>query len=55
MKWSDGEPATAGDACFSWQLAIDAIAEALSLGAGYLDPGLDDAKVTKVECPTPRR
>ncbi len=53
MKWSDGEPATAEDACFSWQLAIDAIADggAGSLGAGYLDPGLDDAKVTKVECP----
>ncbi len=54
MTWSDGEPATAQDACFSWQLAIDAIAEnegAGYLGAGYLDPGLDDAKVTKVECP----
>lgn len=53
MKWSDGEPATSEDACFSWQLAIDAIADggAGSLGAGYLDPSLDDAKVTKVECP----
>jgi len=53
MKWSDGTPATSADACFSWQLAIDAIADggAGSLGAGYLDPGLDDAKVTKVECP----
>ena len=27
MKWSDGEPATAEDACFSWQLALDAIAD----------------------------
>ena len=53
MKWSDGEPATSADACFSWQLALDAIADggAGSLGAGYLDPGLDDAAVTKVECP----
>jgi len=53
MTWSDGEPATAEDACFSWQLAIDAIADggAGSLGAGYLDPTLDDAAVTKVECP----
>jgi peptide/nickel transport system substrate-binding protein len=53
MKWSDGQPATAEDACFSWQLAINAIGDggAGSLGAGYLDPGLDDAKVTKVECP----
>ena len=53
MKWSDGKPATSADACFSWQLALDAIADggAGSLGAGYLDPGLDDAAVTKVECP----
>ncbi len=54
MTWSDGEPATARDACFSWQLALDSIAENEGpgyLGAGYLDPGLDDAKVTKVECP----
>jgi peptide/nickel transport system substrate-binding protein len=53
MVWSDGEPATAEDACFSWQVALDAIAEngAGSLGAGYLDPGLDDAAVTAVECP----
>ncbi len=53
MKWSDGTPATSADACFSWQLALDAIKDggAGSLGAGYLDPGLDDAKVTKVECP----
>jgi ABC-type dipeptide transport system, periplasmic component len=53
MKWSDGQPATSADACFSWQLALDAIKNggAGSLGAGYLDPGLDDAAVTKVECP----
>ena len=25
MKWSDGEPATSADACFSWQLGVDAI------------------------------
>jgi peptide/nickel transport system substrate-binding protein len=53
MTWSDGEPATAQDACFSWQLALDAIADGGpgSLGAGYIDPGLDDAGVTAVECP----
>ena len=53
MVWSDGEPATAADACFSWQLALDAIADGGpgTLGAGYLDPGLDDAAVTAVECP----
>jgi len=55
MKWSDGEPATAEDACFSWQLGLDAIAAndgtAGYLGAGFLDPGLLDAGVTRVECP----
>jgi peptide/nickel transport system substrate-binding protein len=55
MKWSDGQPATSADACFSWQLAIDSIAKngSGSLGAGYIDPGLSDAGVTKVECPDP--
>jgi peptide/nickel transport system substrate-binding protein len=53
MKWSDGQPATAEDACFSWQLAVDAIKAggSGSLGAGYLDPGVSDAGVTKVTCP----
>jgi peptide/nickel transport system substrate-binding protein len=55
MQWSDGEPATSEDACFSWQLALDALADGGvgSLGAGYLDPSLDDAKVTKLDCPDP--
>jgi peptide/nickel transport system substrate-binding protein len=57
MKWSDGEPATSEDACFSWQLALDALnapdGGVGTLGAGYLDPSLDDAKVTKVDCPDP--
>jgi peptide/nickel transport system substrate-binding protein len=51
LKWSDGQPATSADACFSWQLDIDAIAKGESVGVGYLDPGLKDAGVTKVECP----
>ncbi len=51
MKWSDGKPATAGDACFSWQLALDAIKDESNIGLGYLDPNLKDAGVTKVECP----
>ncbi len=51
LKWSDGTAATAQDACFSWQLAVDAIADESYIGAGYLDPGLADAGVTKVECP----
>jgi len=51
MKWSDGTPATAQDACYSWGLALAAIADESNIGAGYLDPGLKDAGVTKVECP----
>ena len=53
MKWSDGQPATSEDACFSWQLDLDAIAKEESVGLGYLDPGIKDAGVTKVECPDP--
>ena len=51
LKWSDGQPATSADACFSWQINLDAIAKEESVGVGYLDPGLKDAGVTKVECP----
>ena len=51
LKWSDGTAATAQDACYSWGLAVAAIADESYIGAGYLDPGLADAGVTKVECP----
>jgi len=51
MKWSDGTPATSKDVCYSWGLAVDAIAAESYVGAGYLDPGIKDAGVTKVECP----
>jgi peptide/nickel transport system substrate-binding protein len=51
MKWSDGTPATSKDACYSWGLALDAIAAGENVGVGYLDPGIKDAGVTKVECP----
>jgi peptide/nickel transport system substrate-binding protein len=51
MLWSDGAPATSADACFSWQLILDAIAAESYIGSGYLDPGLSDAGVTAVECP----
>ncbi len=54
MKWSDGQPATSADACFSWNLAIAAIKDGANIGAGYLDPGLKDAGVTKVDCPDPQ-
>jgi peptide/nickel transport system substrate-binding protein len=51
MKWSDGTPATSKDACYSWGLAVAAIADETNVGAGYLDPGVADAGVTKLECP----
>jgi peptide/nickel transport system substrate-binding protein len=52
-KWSDGEPATSADVCFSWGLAIAAHKDDSYVGSGYLDPGLTDAGVTKIECPDP--
>jgi peptide/nickel transport system substrate-binding protein len=51
MKWSDGQPANAQDACFSWGLAVDAVKAGKSIGLGYIDPNVKDAGVTKVECP----
>jgi peptide/nickel transport system substrate-binding protein len=51
MKWSDGTPATAQDACFSWQLNLDANKADDYVGEGYINPGLNDAQVTKIECP----
>jgi peptide/nickel transport system substrate-binding protein len=51
MKWSDGQPADAQDACFSWGLDVDAVKAKTSLGLGYIDPNVKDAGVTKVECP----
>ncbi len=51
MKWSDGQPANAQDACFSWGLDVDAVKAGASIGLGYIDPNVKDAGVTKVECP----
>ena len=51
MKWSDGTPATAADACFSYQINLDAIAAGANIGLGYIDPSVTTAGVTKVECP----
>ena len=51
MKWSDGTAATAKDVCYSWGLAMAAIKDKSYIGSGYLDPGVKDAAVTKIECP----
>jgi peptide/nickel transport system substrate-binding protein len=52
-KWSDGQPATSDDVCFSWGLGLAAIKDESYIGSGYLDPGIKDAGVTKIECPDP--
>ncbi len=54
MKWADGQPATSADAGFSGGLAVAAIKDGANIGAGYLDPSLKDAGVTKVSCPDPQ-
>jgi peptide/nickel transport system substrate-binding protein len=51
MSWSDGTPATAQDACFSYQLNLDAIAEEANIGLGYIDPSVTDSGITAVDCP----
>jgi len=52
MKWSDGQPATSADACYSWGLILAAAKADDFVGAGYLDSALtQDAGVTKIECP----
>ncbi|HET7703170.1 MAG TPA: ABC transporter substrate-binding protein [Candidatus Limnocylindrales bacterium] len=55
MKWSDGQPATAEDARWTYQLVLDAVAKSNELedgyylGQGYLEPYLTNAGMTKVE------
>ena len=52
MKWSDGQPATAQDALYTYQLVLDAVAsEAGSMGYGYLDPYLTNAGISAVTAP----
>ena len=51
MKWSDGTPATSADACFSYGLNVDAIANDAGVGNDYITPALKDARVTRAECP----
>ena len=54
MLWSDGEPATAEDARWTYQLILDAAeTETGYLGQGYLDGYVTNAGVTSVEAPDP--
>jgi peptide/nickel transport system substrate-binding protein len=54
MLWSDGEPATAEDARYTYQLVLDAVEQELTLGFGYLEPYLTNAGVVSVEAPDPQ-
>jgi peptide/nickel transport system substrate-binding protein len=52
MLWSDGEPATAEDARYTFQLVLDGLeTENGYLGEGYLDGYLTNAGMTAVEAP----
>jgi len=52
MKWSDGQPATAEDARWTYQLVLDAAAsEAGYIGSGYLEPYLTNAGLKSVSAP----
>lgn len=59
MKWSDGTPATAEDAEYTYQLVIDATAKSdasedgFYLGQGYLEPYLTNAGLVSVDAPDP--
>ena len=56
MKWSDGEPATADDVVYTYQLVLDADAakpKAITLGSDYLSGYVRSAGVTKVEASDP--
>jgi peptide/nickel transport system substrate-binding protein len=51
MQWSDGQPATSADAVYTYQLVLDAAAEEVTLGSGYLDGYLTSANLAAVSAP----
>ena len=53
MKWSDGQPATAEDAAYTYQLAIDAAKQELTMGSGYIDGYLSSAGLKSVKATDP--
>ena len=53
MKWSDGQPATAEDARYTYQLVLDAIDKEVTLGSGYIDGYLSSAGLAAVSAPDP--
>jgi peptide/nickel transport system substrate-binding protein len=53
-RWSDGEPATAEDAAFTFNRMLELVEENGYVGYGYLDPYLANAGVTSVEATDPQ-
>jgi len=53
MLWSDGEPATSEDARWTYQLALDAINQEVTMGSGYIDGYLSSAGLASVTAPDP--
>ena len=53
MKWSDGEPATAADAEYTYNLALEAIKKEVTMGSGYIDGYLSSAGLKSVKATDP--
>lgn len=54
LLWSDGEPATAEDAEYTYQLVLDAIEQEVTLGSGYIDGYLSSANLAAVSATDPQ-
>ena len=53
MKWSDGTPATAEDAAWTFQMIIDAVKGGNSVGYGYIDPDVKNAAMVSATATDP--
>jgi peptide/nickel transport system substrate-binding protein len=53
MKWSDGTPATAEDAAWTFQMIIDALKDGNSVGYGYIDPDVKNAAMVSATATDP--
>jgi len=54
MKWSDGQPATSADACFSWGLAVAAIADGANIAQATWTPASRTPASRSSRVPMPR-
>ena len=53
MRWSDGTPATAEDAAWTFQMIIDAVKDGNSVGYGYIDPDVKNAAMVSATATDP--